>query len=150
MRLNRKERPNALDIIEILDAADSSSCLRNGEDSPSGLISYSPLHAPFVNFPLFGWAYQHGLSDVEQCFSLTAKQPQPAYKPKKQPAEQGLYCLRVWKVWILTKTCWLAGIAITCALIFFLQTTYLWWMICFFSVNWRVMFVGNLILLFTN
>jgi hypothetical protein len=27
---------------------------------------------------------------VEQCFSLTANQPQPAYKPKKQPAEQGL------------------------------------------------------------
>jgi hypothetical protein len=26
---------------------------------------------------------------VEQCFSLTAKQPQPVYKPKKQPAEQG-------------------------------------------------------------
>jgi hypothetical protein len=26
---------------------------------------------------------------VEQCFSLTAKQPQPAYKPLKQPAEQG-------------------------------------------------------------
>jgi hypothetical protein len=38
---------------------------------------------------LFGWAYQHGLSAVEQCFSLTAKQPQPAYKPQKQPAEQG-------------------------------------------------------------
>jgi hypothetical protein len=32
--------------------------------------------------PLFGWAYQHGLSAVEQCFSLTANQPQPAYKPK--------------------------------------------------------------------
>jgi hypothetical protein len=30
------------------------------------------------------------LSAVEQCFSLTAKQPQPAYNPKKQPAEQGL------------------------------------------------------------
>jgi hypothetical protein len=29
------------------------------------------------------------LSAVEQCFSLTANQPQPAYKPKKQPAEQG-------------------------------------------------------------
>jgi hypothetical protein len=26
--------------------------------------------------------YQHGLSAVEQCFSLTANQPQPAYKPK--------------------------------------------------------------------
>jgi hypothetical protein len=26
---------------------------------------------------------------VEQCFSFTAKQPQPAYKPQKQPAEQG-------------------------------------------------------------
>jgi hypothetical protein len=39
--------------------------------------------------PLFGWAYQHGLSVVEQYFSLTANQPQPAYKPKKQPAEQG-------------------------------------------------------------
>jgi hypothetical protein len=35
-------------------------------------------------------AYQHGLSAVEQYFSLTANQPQPAYKPKKkQPAEQG-------------------------------------------------------------
>jgi hypothetical protein len=32
--------------------------------------------------PLFGWAYQHGLSAVEQYFSLTANQPQPAYKPK--------------------------------------------------------------------
>jgi hypothetical protein len=40
------------------------------------------------SIPLFGWAYQHGLSAVEQCFSLTANQPQPAYKPKKQPAEQ--------------------------------------------------------------
>jgi hypothetical protein len=38
---------------------------------------------------LFGWAYQHGLSAVVQCFSLTTKQPQPAYKPQKQPAEQG-------------------------------------------------------------
>jgi hypothetical protein len=27
---------------------------------------------------------------MEQCFSLTANQSQPAYKPKKQPAEQGL------------------------------------------------------------
>jgi hypothetical protein len=26
---------------------------------------------------------------VKQCFSLTPKQPQPAYKPQKQPAEQG-------------------------------------------------------------
>jgi hypothetical protein len=26
---------------------------------------------------------------VEQYFSLTAKQPQSAYKPQKQPAEQG-------------------------------------------------------------
>jgi hypothetical protein len=37
-------------------------------------------------------AYQHGLSAVEQCFSLTAKQPQSAYKQKKkkkQPVEQG-------------------------------------------------------------
>jgi hypothetical protein len=33
-------------------------------------------------------AYQHGLSAVKQCFSLTAKQPQPAYKPQKQPTEQ--------------------------------------------------------------
>jgi hypothetical protein len=41
------------------------------------------------DIPLFGWAYQHGLSAVEQCFSLTANQPQQAYKPKKQPAEQG-------------------------------------------------------------
>jgi hypothetical protein len=40
---------------------------------------------------LFGWAYQHGLSAVEQYFSLIAKQPQPAYKPQKQPAEQGEY-----------------------------------------------------------
>jgi hypothetical protein len=32
--------------------------------------------------PLFGWAYQYGLSAVEQCFSLTANQPQPAYKQK--------------------------------------------------------------------
>jgi hypothetical protein len=39
--------------------------------------------------PLFGWAYQHNLSAVEQCFSLTVNQPQLAYKPKKQPAEQG-------------------------------------------------------------
>jgi hypothetical protein len=30
---------------------------------------------------------------VEQCFSLTVKQPQPAYKPQKQPAEQGEYDL---------------------------------------------------------
>jgi hypothetical protein len=29
------------------------------------------------------------LSAVVQCFSLTTKQPQPAYKPQKQPAEQG-------------------------------------------------------------
>jgi hypothetical protein len=28
---------------------------------------------------------------VVQYFSLTAKQPQPAYKPQKQPAEQGDY-----------------------------------------------------------
>jgi hypothetical protein len=28
-------------------------------------------------------ADQHGLSAVEQCFSLTANQPQPAYKKKK-------------------------------------------------------------------
>jgi hypothetical protein len=41
-------------------------------------------------YPLFGWAYQHGLSAVERCFSLTANQPQPAYKLKKQSAEQGL------------------------------------------------------------
>jgi hypothetical protein len=27
---------------------------------------------------------------MEQYFSLTANQPQPVYKPKKQPAEQGL------------------------------------------------------------
>jgi hypothetical protein len=26
---------------------------------------------------------------MEQCFSLIAKQPQPAYKPQKPPAEQG-------------------------------------------------------------
>jgi hypothetical protein len=26
---------------------------------------------------------------VEQCFSLTTKQPQSAYKPQKQLAEQG-------------------------------------------------------------
>jgi hypothetical protein len=32
---------------------------------------------------MFGWAYQHGLSAVEQYFPLTANQPQPAYKPKK-------------------------------------------------------------------
>jgi hypothetical protein len=39
---------------------------------------------------MFGWAYQYGLSAVEQCFFLTANQPQPAYKQKKiQPAEQG-------------------------------------------------------------
>jgi hypothetical protein len=44
-----------------------------------------------IDIPLFGWAYQHGLSAGEQCFSLTENQPQPAYKPKKQPAEQG-YC----------------------------------------------------------
>jgi hypothetical protein len=44
-----------------------------------------------ASIPLFGWAYQHDLSAVEQYFSLTANQPQPAYKPKKQPAEQGLY-----------------------------------------------------------
>jgi hypothetical protein len=31
------------------------------------------------------------ISTVEQYFSLTANQPQPAYKPKKQPAEQGHY-----------------------------------------------------------
>jgi hypothetical protein len=30
---------------------------------------------------------------VEQYFSLTANQPQPAYKPKKQPAEQG-FCIQ--------------------------------------------------------
>jgi hypothetical protein len=30
---------------------------------------------------------------VEQCFSLTAKQPQLAYKPQKQPNEQGEYFL---------------------------------------------------------
>jgi hypothetical protein len=35
-----------------------------------------------IIYPLFGWAYQHGLSAVEQCFFLTANQPQPAYKPK--------------------------------------------------------------------
>jgi hypothetical protein len=28
---------------------------------------------------------------VKQCFSLTTKQPQSAYKPQKQPAEQGEY-----------------------------------------------------------
>jgi hypothetical protein len=38
---------------------------------------------------LFGCSYQHGLSAVVQYFSLTTKQPQPAYKPQKQPAEQG-------------------------------------------------------------
>jgi hypothetical protein len=42
-----------------------------------------------MEIPLFGCSYQHGLSAVEQCFSLTTKQPQPAYKPQKQPAEQG-------------------------------------------------------------
>jgi hypothetical protein len=31
------------------------------------------------------------LSVVVQCFSLTTKQPQSAYKPQKQPAEQGEY-----------------------------------------------------------
>jgi hypothetical protein len=36
---------------------------------------------------LFLFGYQHG-SAVVQCFSLTTKQPQPAYKPQKQPAEQ--------------------------------------------------------------
>jgi hypothetical protein len=38
---------------------------------------------------LFGCSYQHGLSVVVQYFSLKTKQPQPAYKPQKQPAEQG-------------------------------------------------------------
>jgi hypothetical protein len=38
---------------------------------------------------LFGRLFQHGLSAVVQCFSLTTKQSQPAYKPQKQPAEQG-------------------------------------------------------------
>jgi hypothetical protein len=38
---------------------------------------------------LFGCSYQHGLSAVIQYFSLTTKQPQPAYKPQKQHAEQG-------------------------------------------------------------
>jgi hypothetical protein len=39
---------------------------------------------------LFGRLFQHGLSAVVQWFSLTTKQPQPAYKPQKQPAEQGV------------------------------------------------------------
>jgi hypothetical protein len=38
---------------------------------------------------LFGCSYQHNLSAMVQCFSLTTKQSQPAYKPQKQPAEQG-------------------------------------------------------------
>jgi hypothetical protein len=41
------------------------------------------------SFILFGCSYLHGLSAVEQCFSLTTKQPQSAYKPQKQPAEHG-------------------------------------------------------------
>jgi hypothetical protein len=46
--------------------------------------------------PLFGWAYQHGLSAVEQCFYLTANQPQPTskQKKKKQSAEQGRWLSR--------------------------------------------------------
>jgi hypothetical protein len=31
---------------------------------------------------MFASAYQHGLSAMEQYFSLTANQPQPAYKSK--------------------------------------------------------------------
>jgi hypothetical protein len=31
------------------------------------------------------------LSAVVQCFSLITKQPPPAYKPQKQPAEQGAF-----------------------------------------------------------
>jgi hypothetical protein len=46
------------------------------------------LLAREIKFLLFDWTYQHGLSTVEQYFSLTANQPQPAYKQKKQPAEQ--------------------------------------------------------------
>jgi hypothetical protein len=40
---------------------------------------------------MFGCSYQHGLLVMVQCFSLTTKQPQPVYKPQKQPAEQGEY-----------------------------------------------------------
>jgi hypothetical protein len=47
------------------------------------------LSQHFALFTLFGCSYQHGLSAVVQYFSLTTKQPQPAYKPQKQPAEQG-------------------------------------------------------------
>jgi hypothetical protein len=44
-------------------------------------------------FPLFGWVYQHDLSAVEQCFSLTANQPQPAYKPKKTACRTGPFII---------------------------------------------------------
>jgi hypothetical protein len=47
----------------------------------------------FLSFTLFGCSYQHGLLAVVQCFSLTTKQLQPAYKPQKQPAEQSDYVL---------------------------------------------------------
>jgi hypothetical protein len=51
------------------------------------LTWYLNLYSDLINADKT--AYQHGLSAVEQCFSLTTKQPQPAYKPQKQPTEQG-------------------------------------------------------------
>jgi hypothetical protein len=47
------------------------------------------MELPLLNIiTMFGCFYQHGLSAVVQYFSLTTKQPQLAYKPQKQPAEQ--------------------------------------------------------------
>jgi hypothetical protein len=51
------------------------------------MIFHHPIE--IETFTLFGCSYQHGLSAVVQCFSLITKQPQPAYKPQKQAAEQG-------------------------------------------------------------
>ena len=40
---------------------------------------------------LFAWSYQPCLSAMIQCFSLTTKQDQPAYKPQKRSSEQGCF-----------------------------------------------------------
>ena len=73
---------------------------------PFSFVSLSPILSkqsiveqvqPFIiylliylaNHRLFAWTYQPGLSSMEQCFSLTTNQLQPAYQSQKPSANHG-------------------------------------------------------------
>jgi hypothetical protein len=61
-------------------------CRGRGLVGQMGTTQHKQLYLKLII--LFGCSYQHGLSIVIQCFSLTTKQPQSAYKPQKLSAEQ--------------------------------------------------------------